>query len=79
MNTITTEKPVEDLFTLCVTVEQVSRALRITAEDTTDRFKDYDIEQNMGVLYLLAENLDRVAEGLDKLDEYRAKHNGYIG
>lgn len=72
------KKPAEDLFSLMVTVEQVSRALIITAEDTTDRFKDHDIERNMSVLYLLADSLDRVARGLEDLDEYRAKHQGYI-
>lgn len=73
------KKPAEDLFSLLVTVEQVSRALVITADDTTDRFKDYDIERNMSVLYLLSDSLDRVAKGLEELDAYRAKHQGYIG
>lgn len=73
------KKPVDDLFSLMVTVEQVSRALIITAEDTTDRFKDHDIVKNMSVLYLLSDSLDRVARGLEDLDEYRVKHQGYIG
>lgn len=79
MNTNKTlQKPAEDLFTLSVMTEQISRALRITAEDTIDRFREYDIEQNMGVLYLLADNLDRVTDTLEKLDEYRAHNRGYI-
>lgn len=73
------KKPTEDLFSLMVTVEQVSRALVITAEDTTVMVKDHDIMKNMSVLYLLSDSLDRVAEGLEELDEYRAKHQGYIG
>ena len=73
------KKPSEDLFSLCTTVEQISRALTITAEDTTDRFKDHDIEKNMSVLYLLSDALDRVARGLEELDEYRVQNNGYIG
>lgn len=81
MNEQTREAPntKEDLFTIGTTVGQVARALRITAEDTTDRYREYDIEQNMGVLYLLAERLDKVVEDLDTLDAYRAKNHGYIG
>ncbi len=74
MKKYTTQKNYEDLYSIGTKVMQISRALRIVAEDTTDRFKAHDLQQNMEVLYLLANNLDEVAESLDVLDEYRAKH-----
>lgn len=64
-----------DLFIVGTRVNQISRTLLITAEDTTERaHSPQDVKRNMEILHMLSDELNRIEKELEAMDEYKVKH-----
>lgn len=63
-----------DLFIMGTKINQISRTLLITAEDTCERTRNEDVKRNMEILHMLSDELNRIERELEAMDDYRVKH-----